>query len=87
MLASVHDARRAPDRAVAVALEYLRQVGIDCHRIRPKTKCAREYEKIWSQLGSRTIEDVADLPLMSDPESLGDARRADKPRRTSRYYR
>jgi len=30
----------------------------------------REYERIWSQLGSRTIEDLIDLPLMTDPASL-----------------
>ena len=30
----------------------------------------REYERIWSQLGSRTIEELIDLPLMSDPVSL-----------------
>ena len=30
----------------------------------------REYEQIWSHLVDRTIEEVADLPLMSDPESL-----------------
>ncbi len=30
----------------------------------------REYDRIWSQLGSRTIEELIDLPLMSDPASL-----------------
>ncbi len=30
----------------------------------------REYERIWSLLGSRTIEDLIDLPLMDDPASL-----------------
>ena len=30
----------------------------------------REYERIWSQLGGRTIEELIDLPLMSDPASL-----------------
>jgi len=29
----------------------------------------REYERIWSQLGSRPIEALVDLPLMSDPQS------------------
>ena len=31
---------------------------------------ATEYERIWSQLGSRPIEDLIDLPLMTDPASL-----------------
>jgi len=29
-----------------------------------------EYDRIWSQLGSRTIEDLIELPLMTDPASL-----------------
>ena len=39
-------------------------------RIRRKEEARREYERIWSQLGSRTIEELIDLPLMSDPASL-----------------
>src|SRR6202043_3214097 len=30
----------------------------------------REYERIWSQLGSRAIEELIELPLMSDRASL-----------------
>jgi len=30
----------------------------------------REYGRIWSQLGSRSIEDLIELPLMTDPASL-----------------
>ena len=30
----------------------------------------REYERIWSLLGSRTIEELIDLPLMDDPAPL-----------------
>ena len=30
----------------------------------------REYERIWSLLGSRAIEELIDLPLMTDPASL-----------------
>ena len=30
----------------------------------------REYEQIWSYLGSRAIKDVIDSPLISDPETL-----------------
>jgi len=57
-------------RAVAVALDYLRQVGIEWSPHPTEDEARREYEQIWSQLGSRAIEDVVDSPLMRDPESL-----------------
>jgi PAS domain S-box-containing protein len=59
------------DRACAVALDYLRHVGIEISQHPTEDEARREYEQIRSYLGDRTIEDVADLPLMSDPESLG----------------
>jgi len=58
------------DRAVAVALDYLRHVGIEWSPHPTEDEARREYEQIWSHLGDRTIKEVADLPLMSDPESL-----------------
>jgi PAS domain S-box-containing protein len=58
-------------RAVAVALDYLRLVGIEWSPHPTEDEVRREYERIWSQLGSRKIEDVTESPLMSDPGSLG----------------
>ena len=58
------------DRAVAVGLDYLRHLGIDWSPHPTEEEVRREYERIWSRLGSRTIEDLIDLPLMSDPASL-----------------
>jgi len=58
------------DRAVAVGLEYLRHLGIDWSPHPTEEEARREYERIWSQLGSRAILDLIDLPLMSDPASL-----------------
>ncbi|HEX3991890.1 MAG TPA: AAA family ATPase, partial [Acetobacteraceae bacterium] len=57
-------------RAVAVCLDYLRHVGIEWspHPTEEDVRC--EYERIWSLLGSSTIEDLIDLPLMDDPASL-----------------
>jgi len=60
----------ASDRSVAVGLECLRHVGIDWAAHPTELEARREYERIWSQLGSRGIEDLIDLPLMQDPESL-----------------
>jgi len=59
----------AGDRAVAVGLEYLRHVGIDWPTHPTQQEAHREYERIWSQLGSRPIEELTDLPLMDDPVS------------------
>jgi len=57
-------------RAVAVCLNYLRHVGINWSPHPKEEEVLREYECIWSLLGSRTIEDLIDLPLMDDPASL-----------------
>jgi PAS domain S-box-containing protein len=58
------------NRAVAVALDYLRHLGIDWSPHPTEEEARREYERIWSQIGERTIEQLVDLPLMSDPASL-----------------
>src|SRR6516225_1404450 len=57
-------------RAIAVGLDYLRHLGIDWSPHPTEDEARREYERIWSQLGSRTIESLIDLPLMSNNESL-----------------
>ena len=58
------------DRAVGVGLEYLRHLGIEWSPHPTQEEARREYERIWSQLGSRPIEELIELPLMSDPVSL-----------------
>jgi predicted ATPase len=46
-------------------------LGVDDWSAHPTAAEARcEYEKIWSQLESRTVEQLIDLPLMTDPASL-----------------
>src|SRR5262249_56621093 len=58
------------DRAIAIALDYLQRAGIDwpSHPTEEEVRC--EFGRIWSLLGSRTIEGLIELPLMSDPASL-----------------
>ena len=56
--------------AVAVCLDYLRHVGIEWSPHPQEDEVRREYERIWSLLGGRTIEDIVDLPLIDDPASL-----------------
>ena len=58
------------DRAVAVGLDYLRRLGIEWSPHPTEEEARREYERIWSQLGGRPIEELIELPLMSDPASL-----------------
>src|SRR5580658_4783651 len=57
-------------RAVAFCLDYLRHVGIEWSPHPTEEEVRREYERNWSLLGNRTIEDLIDLPLMEDPASL-----------------
>ena len=57
-------------RAVAFCLDYLRHAGIEWSPHPTEEEMRREYERIWSLLGNRTIEDLIDLPLMEDPASL-----------------
>ena len=57
-------------RAVAVGLDYLQHLGIDWSPHPTEAEARREYERIWLRLGDRTIEELVDLSLMSDPASL-----------------
>src|SRR5205814_9526340 len=57
-------------RAIAVGLDYLRRVGIDWSPHPTDEDVRREYERIWAQLGGRAVEELIELPLMSDPVAL-----------------
>src|SRR6516162_1313200 len=58
------------DLAIGVCLEYLRHLGVEWSPHPTEEEARHEYERIWSQLGSRAIEELIELPLMSDPASL-----------------
>jgi PAS domain S-box-containing protein len=58
------------DRAIAVCLDYLRHVGIEWSPHPTADEARREYQRIWSLLGDRAIEQLIDMPLMSDVNSL-----------------
>jgi PAS domain S-box-containing protein len=58
------------DRAIALCLDYLQHLAIDWPHHPTENQVKREYQRIWSQLGGREIEEVIDLPLMSDPTSI-----------------
>jgi PAS domain S-box-containing protein len=59
-----------PDRAIDVGLEYLRRLGIEWSPHPTSEQAGREYERISIKLASRAIEELIDLPAMSDPVSL-----------------
>jgi PAS domain S-box-containing protein len=54
------------ERAVAVCLDYLRRLGVEWSPHPTDEEVRSEYERIWSQLDGRAIEELVDLPLMSD---------------------
>jgi PAS domain S-box-containing protein len=66
-----HTAHDQIARAVDVFLDYFRRLGVEWSRHPTEEEGRREYQRIWSQLGTRTIEELVDLPLMADLASLG----------------
>jgi PAS domain S-box-containing protein len=56
------------DRGVEVCLEYLQRGGVHWSPHPTPDEVRQEYERIWRRLGDRSIEELVDLPLMSDPE-------------------
>ncbi|MBV9878143.1 MAG: AAA family ATPase [Verrucomicrobia bacterium] len=59
------------DRAVDVCLDYLRRVGVRWSRHPSDDEVRHEYDRIWSLLAGRSIEDLLDWPLMQDRSSFG----------------
>ncbi|MDK1378677.1 MULTISPECIES: PAS domain S-box protein [unclassified Sinorhizobium] len=55
-----------PDRAIEVGLEYLRNVGIEWSSQPSEDVVRVELERMWRLLDGRSIEQLIDLPLMSD---------------------
>jgi PAS domain S-box-containing protein len=56
------------DRAVEAGLAYLRRIGVGWSAHPTKEDVQHEYERIWREIGSRPIEELVDLPLMTDPD-------------------
>ncbi|MCF4996841.1 AAA family ATPase [Pseudomonas syringae] len=58
------------DGAVSVCLDYLRHVGIEWSARPSDQEVREEYDRIWTLLGDRSIEDLIDLPLIEDTVSV-----------------
>ncbi len=54
------------DRAADVFLDWLRRDGTVWSNHPTREDVMREYDRIWSQLGGRQIEDLFDMPLITD---------------------
>ena len=68
VVVDLHTNTIALDEAIARGQEALRLFGIDIPSHPSHEKVATEYEAIWRSLGHRSIEELIDLPLMTDPE-------------------
>jgi PAS domain S-box-containing protein len=60
------------DRGVEVCLQYLQRGGTNWSAHPTGDEAQAEYDRIWIQLGSRSIEELIDLPLMDDPDALAE---------------
>jgi PAS domain S-box-containing protein len=58
------------DRAIEVFLDYLRRSGTDWSSHPSRDDVVREYDRIWSLVGNRQIEELLDLPQLDDPDVL-----------------
>jgi len=57
------------DRAIDAAVECLRLFGMDLRPHPSWEQVQAEYERVWRALGNRSIEDLIDLPNMTDPDT------------------
>ena len=71
LLIDLYTTLNRSERAVAVSLDYLRYLGVEWSSHPTEEEARQEYQQIWMQLGTRTVEELIGLPLMSDPTSLG----------------
>ncbi|MGO7091828.1 AAA family ATPase [Rhizobium leguminosarum] len=58
------------DKAVGICIEYLQTLGVNWTPHPQRSQVKREYDEIWKNLGDRTIEELIDMPLMTDDAAL-----------------
>ncbi|WP_158502033.1 AAA family ATPase [Vitiosangium sp. GDMCC 1.1324] len=68
VLIELHVTKSENKRAVDVALECLELLGIRMSPHPSWNEVEVEYEKVWASLGDRRIEELIDLPLMTNLE-------------------
>ncbi len=65
---NLHVMKSEIPKGVESALECLRLFGIDMPAHPTREQVDAEFEKVWTNLGDRSIESLIDLPLMTDSE-------------------
>ncbi len=68
---SVYTTLDQSECAVEVCLDYLVHLGVEWLPHPTREQALGEYGRIWSLLDGRNIEDLIELPLLSDPAMLG----------------
>jgi predicted ATPase len=64
----LHIMKSTYEEAVGSALECLRLFGVEMPEDPSWEQVQGEYDKVWRNLGGRSIESLIDLPPMTDPE-------------------
>ncbi|OSJ07840.1 hypothetical protein BST63_39850 [Bradyrhizobium canariense] len=67
---TLYDFLGRSDRGVEVFIEYERGHGNDWSPHPTDEEVSREYDQIWSLVGTRKIEQLVDFPLITDPDVL-----------------
>jgi PAS domain S-box-containing protein len=67
---TLYDILDRSDRGVEIFIEYQRGRGEDWSRHPTDEEVSRAYDQIWSSVGTRQIEELVDLPLMTNPDVL-----------------
>jgi PAS domain S-box-containing protein len=67
---TVYTALDRSDRGVEVCLEYLRRDGGTWPLHPTIDEVRHEYDRVWALVGNREIEELIDLPLMTNPNVL-----------------
>ncbi|WP_433927367.1 AAA family ATPase [Sorangium cellulosum] len=65
----LHVTRRQSARALELGLRCLRAFGIDLPIHPTDAQVEEETDRVWQMLGDRSIEDLIQLPPMTDPET------------------
>jgi predicted ATPase/signal transduction histidine kinase len=64
---SLHMTRGEPEKALDGGIEFLRRVGIELPAHPSREQVLGECDRTWQSLGGRRIEELLDLPIMTDP--------------------